>query len=61
VTLSCVQSYPSSSKNVVDWNKLEADLKEEEKKEVLDGDAGVQKLFREIYAGANWFSRCSDP
>ena len=36
----------------VDWNKLEADLKEEEKKEVLDGDAGVHKLFRDIYSGA---------
>ena len=30
----------------------QADLKEEEKKEVLDGDAGVHKLFRDIYSGA---------
>lgn len=47
------KTYPSSHKNVVDWNKLESDLKEEEKNEVLDGDAGVQKLFRTIYASAD--------
>ncbi len=37
---------------VVDWNKLEAEVKDEEKKEQLDGDAGVQRLFQQIYAGA---------
>lgn len=47
------RTYPSSRKNTVDWNKMEADLKEEEKKEVLDGDAGVHKLFRDIYGGAD--------
>lgn len=47
----CTQTYPSSRKQVVDWNKLEYDLKEEEKTEVLDGEAGAQKLFRTIYAG----------
>lgn len=46
-----MQTYPSSRKQVVDWNKLEHDLKEEEKTEVLDGEAGAQKLFRTIYAG----------
>jgi hypothetical protein len=46
-----MQTYPSSRKQVVDWNKLEYDLKEEEKTEVLDGEAGAQKLFRTIYAG----------
>jgi hypothetical protein len=51
----CMQTYPSSRKQVVDWNKLEHDLKEEEKTEVLDGEAGAQKLFRTIYAGT--FSR----
>mmetsp|Transcript_7628 Transcript_7628/g.22548 ORF Transcript_7628/g.22548 Transcript_7628/m.22548 type:complete len:380 (+) Transcript_7628:370-1509(+) len=45
--------YPTSRKNVVDWNKLEADIKEEEKNETLDGDAGVQKLFRDIYSSAD--------
>ncbi len=49
---SCEQVYPSSHKRVVDWNQLEHDIKEEEKNEVLDGDAGVQKLFRTIYASA---------
>lgn len=37
---------------VVDWNKIEAEVTKEEKEEELDGDAGVQKLFRSIYAGA---------
>lgn len=53
-----MQTYPSSHKNVVDWNKLESDLKEEEKNEVLDGDAGVQKLFRTIYASAPCRANC---
>jgi len=37
----------------VDWDKLEADLRKEEKDEKLDGDAGLQKLFQSIYAGAD--------
>lgn len=37
----------------VDWDKLEADLRKEEKEEKLDGDAGLQKLFQGIYAGAD--------
>jgi hypothetical protein len=46
-----LQTYPSSRKQVVDWDKMEYELKEEEKTEVLDGEAGAQKLFRTIYAG----------
>ena len=37
----------------MDWDKLEADLRKEEKEEKLDGDAGLQKLFQGIYAGAD--------
>ena len=40
------------SVQVVDWDKLEAEVKDEEKKEQLDGDAGVNRLFQQIYAGA---------
>ena len=36
-----------------DWNKLEAEVKQEEKDEKLDGDAGLQKFFQSIYAGAD--------
>ena len=39
-----------------DWDKLVAEVKKEEKDEQPDGDAGVQKLFRQIYASA-----CSIP
>ncbi|KAJ1687996.1 hypothetical protein LUZ63_019386 [Rhynchospora breviuscula] len=41
-------SYPSS-KAKVDWDKLEAQVKKEEKDEKLDGDAALNKLFRDIY------------
>ena len=40
-----------------DWDKLVAEVKKEEKDEQPDGDAGVQKLFRQIYASA----RCLKP
>ena len=37
----------------MDWDKLEADLKNEEKDEKLEGDAALQKLFQGIYANAD--------
>ncbi|GMH41221.1 hypothetical protein BSKO_09131 [Bryopsis sp. KO-2023] len=47
-------AYPSSyKKKVIDWNKLEQDVKSEEENDKLEGDAAVQKLFRQIYAGAD--------
>jgi suppressor of G2 allele of SKP1 len=55
-----MQMYPSSRKQVVDWNKLEYDLKEEEKTEVLDGEAAAQKLFKTIYAGTRTFCCCAE-
>ncbi|XP_039116174.1 protein SGT1 homolog [Dioscorea cayenensis subsp. rotundata] len=41
-------SYPSS-KNKVNWDKLEAEVKKQEKDEKLEGDAALNKLFRDIY------------
>ncbi|XP_010541237.1 PREDICTED: protein SGT1 homolog A-like [Tarenaya hassleriana] len=45
-------AYPSS-KAIKDWDKLEAEVKKEEKEEKLDGDAALNKFFREIYQGAD--------
>ncbi|XP_073007901.1 protein SGT1 homolog [Typha latifolia] len=45
-------TYPSSKGNV-DWDKLEAQVKKEEKDEKLDGDAALNKLFRDIYKDAD--------
>lgn len=46
--------YPSSSKKPAkDWDKLEAEVKKEEKDEKLEGDAALNKLFREIYSNAD--------
>lgn len=45
--------YPTSSKTVRDWDKLEAEMKEEEKGEKLEGDAALNKLFQDIYANAD--------
>ncbi|XP_077227702.1 protein SGT1 homolog isoform X2 [Tasmannia lanceolata] len=46
-------TYPSSKSRAVDWDKLEAQVKMEEKEEKLDGDAAVNKLFRDIYQDAD--------
>ncbi|XP_076933408.1 protein SGT1 homolog, partial [Bidens hawaiensis] len=45
-------TYPSS-KPTKDWDKLEAQVKKEEKDEKLDGDAALNKFFREIYSDAD--------
>ncbi|OMO59166.1 Tetratricopeptide TPR-1 [Corchorus capsularis] len=45
--------YPSSKPKRVDWDKLEAQVKKEEKDEKLDGDAAVNKFFRDIYQDAD--------
>ncbi|XP_065869111.1 protein SGT1 homolog [Euphorbia lathyris] len=46
-------SYPSSKPKAVDWDKLEAEVKKQEKEEKLDGDAALNKFFREIYQDAD--------
>eukprot|EP00252_Welwitschia_mirabilis_P027817 TRINITY_DN9687_c0_g2_i2.p1 TRINITY_DN9687_c0_g2~~TRINITY_DN9687_c0_g2_i2.p1 ORF type:complete len:376 (-),score=94.87 TRINITY_DN9687_c0_g2_i2:389-1516(-) len=46
--------YPSSNKKSnTDWDKLEAQMKKEEKEEKLEGDAALNKLFRDIYQDAD--------
>ncbi|PIM99582.1 Suppressor of G2 allele of skp1 [Handroanthus impetiginosus] len=46
-------TYPSSKPKRVDWDKLEAQVKKEEKDEKLDGDAALNKFFRDIYRDAD--------
>ncbi|XP_040990729.1 protein SGT1 homolog A-like isoform X1 [Juglans microcarpa x Juglans regia] len=46
-------AYPSSMPRKKDWDKLVVLVKKEEKEEKLDGDAAVNKLFREIYQNAD--------
>ncbi|MCL7034385.1 hypothetical protein MKW94_020685 [Papaver nudicaule] len=48
-------SYPSSKSKLrpVDWDKLEAEVKKEEKEEKLEGDAALNKLFSDIYRDAD--------
>ncbi|PRQ60226.1 putative SGS domain, HSP20-like chaperone, tetratricopeptide-like helical domain-containing protein [Rosa chinensis] len=46
-------SYPSSKPKRVDWDKLEAEVKKEEKDEKLDGDAALNKFFQDIYKDAD--------
>ncbi len=36
-------SYPSSSKKAKDWDKLEVEIKKEEKDEKLEGDAALNQ------------------
>ncbi|KAL8210883.1 hypothetical protein R6Q57_005320 [Mikania cordata] len=45
-------TYPSS-RPTRDWDKLEAQVKKEEKDEKLDGDAALNKFFRDIYKDAD--------
>lgn len=45
-------TYPSS-KAKKDWDKLEAEVKKQEKDEKLDGDAALNKFFRQIYGDAD--------
>ncbi|GKV31237.1 hypothetical protein SLEP1_g39948 [Rubroshorea leprosula] len=46
-------TYPSSKPKRVDWDRMEADVKKEEKDEKLDGDAALNKFFRDIYRDAD--------
>ncbi|EPS61444.1 hypothetical protein M569_13353 [Genlisea aurea] len=45
--------YPWPNPKRVDWDKLVAEVKKEEKEEKLDGDAGLNKFFRDIYKEAD--------
>lgn len=46
------EAYPYAGKRV-DWDKLEQEVKKQEKDEEVDGDAGVMKFFRQLYADAD--------
>ena len=45
--------YPSSSKKPRDWDKLEKNVQKEEEDEKEEGDAALNKLFRQIYANGS--------
>jgi suppressor of G2 allele of SKP1 len=51
-------SYPSSSRNKINWSKLEKQVLEEEEKAMdtkepnAGGDTELNKLFQKLYAGA---------
>ncbi|KAL0647142.1 hypothetical protein Bca4012_045433 [Brassica carinata] len=51
-------AYPSS-KRVKDWDKLEAEVKKQEKDEKLEGDTALNKFFCEIYSNADEDMRCA--
>lgn len=44
-----VHKYPSSSHYTRDWDKVVAEVKQEEKEEKPEGDAALNKLFQQIY------------
>ncbi|CAG0914502.1 unnamed protein product [Notodromas monacha] len=46
-------SYPTSAKCHHNWDALEQEVKKEEAEEKLEGDAALQKVFADIYAGAS--------
>ena len=52
VSVDC-QRYPSSQPHARDWDKLVAELKEEEKEEKPEGDAALNALFHQIYANGS--------
>merc|ERR1712142_469681 len=50
-------AYPTSSKKPKDWDRLEREVKAEEKDEKLEGDAALNKLFQEsngTVLSTNW-------
>lgn len=48
--MDVAHKYPTSSHYTRNWDKLEQEVKEEEKNEKLEGDAALNKLFQQIYA-----------
>jgi len=45
--------YPSSAHVKKDWNKIEKEVQEEEKKENMEGEGALNKLFQQIYSDGN--------
>lgn len=52
-TEQVAHKYPSSSHYTRDWDKLVADVKQEEKDEKPEGDAALNQLFQQIYQGGS--------
>ncbi|XP_073470329.1 protein SGT1 homolog [Aquarana catesbeiana] len=52
-TPDSLHKYPSSSHYTKNWDKLVGEIGEEEKKEKLEGDAALNKLFQQIYSDGN--------
>ena len=48
-----VHKYPSSSHYTRNWDKIVTDIKKEEENEKPEVDAALNKLFQQIYSGAN--------
>lgn len=45
--------YPTSAHKPRDWDRLEKEVQEEEKKENMEGEGALNKLFQQIYADGN--------
>lgn len=45
--------YPTSATKPRDWDRLEKEVQEEEKKENMEGEGALNKLFQQIYADGN--------
>jgi suppressor of G2 allele of SKP1 len=53
-TAGRADEYPTSHRRQPrDWGQLENEVKKEEEDEQLDGDAGLQKFFRQLYKNAD--------
>lgn len=53
VTESAAHKYPSSAPVKKDWDRLAKEVQEEEKKENMEGEGALNKLFQQIYADGN--------
>lgn len=51
--MASAPAYPSSSKTKRDWGKIDQDIDAELKQEKPEGDAALNKLFKEIYEKAD--------
>ena len=46
-------SYPSSSKNKKNWDKIDKEITKEESKDKPEGDVALNALFKQIYERAD--------
>jgi len=50
---SSAPSYPTSNKKQIDWDQMDKEVSEELEGEKLEGDAALNKLFKDIYDRAD--------